>query len=223
MEYKICTKCNIEKPLSEFWKKRKTKDGFQTMCKDCIRENKRVYRNVPENKIKINISTSIYKKSDKYKEYVKKYNKEYRAKNALKIKQQNNKYWKFNRKVLIEKTKLRRLTSERIELEKKYRQSDIGKAVKNNYKHRRRAKEKITDITNIWLGDLKKNSDFCLLCNCKMNVIKYHPQSKHLDHIIPLNIGGTHTMDNVRYICRKCNLSRPKDGSDIIKVQKESL
>lgn len=27
--------------------------------------------------------------------------------------------------------------------------------------------------------------------------------------------GGLHIMKNVRYICRRCNLKRPKDGSDI--------
>jgi 5-methylcytosine-specific restriction endonuclease McrA len=41
------------------------------------------------------------------------------------------------------------------------------------------------------------------------------PNSKHLDHIIPVVMGGTHTMGNVRIICRTCNLSRPKDGSDL--------
>ena len=48
--------------------------------------------------------------------------------------------------------------------------------------------------------------------------IPFLPNSRHLDHIIPLNpkASGTHTTDNVRFICLKCNLKRPKDGSDII-------
>ena len=42
---------------------------------------------------------------------------------------------------------------------------------------------------------------------------------KNLDHIIPINdtCKGTHTMNNVRILCRICNQTRPKDGSDIIK------
>jgi hypothetical protein len=32
--------------------------------------------------------------------------------------------------------------------------------------------------------------------------------------MVPLGVGGTHTIGNVRIICRTCNLRRPKDGSD---------
>jgi 5-methylcytosine-specific restriction endonuclease McrA len=42
------------------------------------------------------------------------------------------------------------------------------------------------------------------------------PNSKELDHIVPLGVGGTHTVGNVRIICRDCNLRRPKDGSDYV-------
>jgi 5-methylcytosine-specific restriction endonuclease McrA len=44
----------------------------------------------------------------------------------------------------------------------------------------------------------------------------YEPNSKELDHMIPLNAGGTHTIGNVRIICRSCNRQRPHDGSDYI-------
>lgn len=41
------------------------------------------------------------------------------------------------------------------------------------------------------------------------------PRKKHLDHIIPIAAGGTHTLGNVRVICATCNLSRPSDASDL--------
>lgn len=41
------------------------------------------------------------------------------------------------------------------------------------------------------------------------------PAGMQIDHIIPLNIGGTDIRENVRVICRTCNLTRPKDGSDV--------
>lgn len=38
VEYKTCTKCKQDHPISNFWKQRKAKDGLNTWCKDCIVE-----------------------------------------------------------------------------------------------------------------------------------------------------------------------------------------
>lgn len=41
---KVCSKCNIEKPLNNFGVNRATKDGFQYHCKKCINlYAKRIY------------------------------------------------------------------------------------------------------------------------------------------------------------------------------------
>jgi hypothetical protein len=39
--------------------------------------------------------------------------------------------------------------------------------------------------------------------------------SKELDHIVPLIVGGAHSPDNARIICKRCNAGRPLDGSDV--------
>jgi 5-methylcytosine-specific restriction endonuclease McrA len=41
----------------------------------------------------------------------------------------------------------------------------------------------------------------------------------HVDHILPLAAGGTHTKDNLRILCPSCNCSRPTDGSDVTNQQ----
>jgi hypothetical protein len=51
-------------------------------------------------------------------------------------------------------------------------------------------------------------------CGARMTDAPFLPNSKELDHMIPINVGGTHTIGNVRIICRRCNERRPKDGSD---------
>ena len=76
--------------------------------------------------------------------------------------------------------------------------------------------KKETDITSNWLMELETESIFCKMCDVKMNNINHHPQQKHLDHIIPFKMNGTHTKNNVRYVCRTCNLSRPKNGYDLV-------
>lgn len=55
---KVCVTCGRELPISEFHKNVKTKDGFQSKCKNCTREyNKSYYRK--ESKARISL-TKIY-------------------------------------------------------------------------------------------------------------------------------------------------------------------
>lgn len=35
---KICKKCGTEKPLSEFYKRKSTLDGYRNQCKKCSKE-----------------------------------------------------------------------------------------------------------------------------------------------------------------------------------------
>lgn len=44
MKTKICTKCKVDKALSEFGKNRTTKDGLRYWCKTCRLEDNRSYR-----------------------------------------------------------------------------------------------------------------------------------------------------------------------------------
>lgn len=79
--------------------------------------------------------------------------------------------------------------------------------------HRRQI-ERLTDITIEQEELLRSRARKCRICDVYMTSKPGKPNSKHLDHIVPINVGGTHTHGNIRIICRDCNLSRPKDGSD---------
>lgn len=84
-----------------------------------------------------------------------------------------------------------------------------------NHQHLRRTLQKQGDITAEWLETLREQASVCPLCAVNLTDFDASLGShKNLDHIIPVGVGGTHTMDNVRYICRTCNTKRPKDGSD---------
>ena len=81
---KKCTKCEIEKNESDFYKSKTSKDGLYSWCKGCLKEYQKEYKKTDkykkqqeeyektnkrkENKIK-------YKKTDEYREYIKKYQK----------------------------------------------------------------------------------------------------------------------------------------------------
>lgn len=77
---KICSKCNQEKELNEFYSSKSCKEGIMRMCKKChntLSANNKNYR----------------KKYKKNKQYVKEYNKKWKLKNTDYHKQwyQNNK------------------------------------------------------------------------------------------------------------------------------------
>jgi len=39
---KVCTKCGVEKPLSEFYRKKTCRDGLSSSCKECVSELARI-------------------------------------------------------------------------------------------------------------------------------------------------------------------------------------
>ena len=74
---KICCKCKIKKPISEFHKDRITKDGLHPDCKECRRK--------------------FYKRN---REKILKYHKEYREKNREKLRERNQK-WRENNPIKV--------------------------------------------------------------------------------------------------------------------------
>lgn len=97
----------------------------------------------------------------------------------------------------------------RLEWFKKWRETPKAKLIAINTQHKRRAQKSATDITAKWLMELRTTTDTCGICGDKLG------EFAHLDHIIPLNVGGGHLKTNVRYVHPHCNIRRPKDGSDI--------
>lgn len=233
---KICIICNIGKPISEFYKRkdRKGNETYRNDCKEC--HNKKGKENYKENK-------------DDYLAT----NKKYRDEHKKEILKQKKKYYEDNKDILLEKQKeYRKEHPEIFKAQQKRRVVDGRKKISDKkyyegnkqkfyeawleqsqtleYKlkhrqrnHKRRAKYKETDITFEWIWELHENTPNCVLCGVELTEGNDKDSSRHLDHIVLLSLDGTHTMDNVRYICKKCNLKRPKDGSDIKENTKEEL
>jgi hypothetical protein len=88
----------------------------------------------------------------------------------------------------------------------------IARARRRNRDHLKRVA--LSDITAGQELAMRKRTRKCKLCGVFMTSKPGRPNSKHLDHIVPVNIGGTHTHGNVRITCQACNVRRPKDGSD---------
>ena len=193
---KLCNICKFEKDDSFFYKLKNGK--LYSYCKECTKASARKWakHNPEKNR----------KKSKKWNEehpgYVSKMMKKARDKDPEKNRQRCR-LWKKNNP-------------------EKHKQWNIDhpEKIRMSHKqdcHRRRLKEKITDITVDFLIKLEKQTETCPLCGKILleTSIPYHPDQKQLDHIIPLSIGGKHIKDNVRIICGSCNNHRPRKGQDV--------
>lgn len=69
---KICGHCRKEKDISEFWKKKTNKDGYQHSCKSCINELNTNWKLENEERHKATVRKSNIKRKEKKAEWYKK-------------------------------------------------------------------------------------------------------------------------------------------------------
>jgi len=124
---KTCNKCKIEKPLSDFSKKKQGKYGVSSICKLCSNQHNRAYREANKekekarqkayreankdkekayreaNKDKIKAYQKAYRESNKDK--IKSYHKEYRQSNKDKVRENKKAYYEANKDKIREKNK----------------------------------------------------------------------------------------------------------------------
>lgn len=106
---KICSKCKIEKELSEFTKNKRNKDGLHNSCKDCSKD----YYNKNKEYISNRSKKHYQNNKDKKKEYHIKnkdkhllYLKQYHHKHKEKAIETSRKYYRDNRSDILEQKKI---------------------------------------------------------------------------------------------------------------------
>lgn len=82
---------------------------------------------------------------------------------------------------------------------------------RSEYRRRRRARMRGSRVEVFKRREILERDGYrCQECGCKTrpdwNV--NHDKYPHLDHIVPLAKGGSHTRVNTQCLCRKCNLSK---------------
>jgi len=140
---KVCNKCDIEKPLEDFYLEKRNKSGVMGLCKECYNFNQKKHRE--NNKDKIKERSQLYYKENKEKKKI------YQEKNRDKIKiyslnwKKNNpernkelsRSWKLNNreKLLINQKIYREKNKEKEqEYRRKYRIENIDKINDNRKK-----------------------------------------------------------------------------------------
>jgi 5-methylcytosine-specific restriction endonuclease McrA len=215
-QMKNCYKCKEVKSKSEFCKDKSRHDGLQARCKSCdkliahahyinnvekIAKVGLIYRT--NNKEKIAIKGKNYYLNNREK--ILKTCAYYKLTNVLKIKLRNKEYNLANRKLLSLRGKAYRAGTP--EQQKVYR-------------HIRRGREQNADgfftsldIKNLLLAQNSK----CVYC--QIELITKGAGIYHVDHIMPLKLGGSNYPENLQLLCSTCNLSKSATHPDIYEKQ----
>lgn len=232
---KICSKCKQEKELEQFNRKKASKDGHDSICKDC----QHIYDEA---------------RKDKKKEYNKIYNSKYYESNKEYLKEKQRKYYQSNKEHYYEYEKERSKRPERIEYTNKhnikYRQENLEKIRKwDKQRHEQnKLNRNFSTAIYITLKDAKANRHWEDLVPYTLQQLKKHLEKQfdesmnwnnygeywEIDHIIPQNLFNITTAEsrdfqicwslmNLRPLEKSANRSRPKDGRDIPQEIKDKI
>lgn len=201
---KRCGKCKEYKDESEFRKDRGKKDGLQFYCKPC---HSAAVRSAPsqtpsEQRLRYALL------SDEQYERVRALNRaagaryrakrlaedpeSFRAENAAKA----AKWRKDNPEDTAETMRRYRAahSRERLDQSVQYRARKMGATVEP------------IDYEEI----IRRDNDMCHICGEPVDpdATTYEPLARTFDHIIPLILGGSHSMDNLKVAHRRCNVRK---------------
>lgn len=176
-ETKVCNKCGIEKPLSEYrltYYKNRGKSYYSGACKECQKVDRKIYNEKNRKEIleKGRKRAIIYRKT--HSEEIKERSKKYRIKNKEKITKRQNEWCKRKSR-----------TDSVYNLKVRIRQS-IKRSLNKKGFERSRSCEKILGcdyetFVNHLLNTYKENYGEEYNNNIKV----------HIDHIVPLKIAKT--------------------------------
>lgn len=176
---KQCTRCKIPKTIAEFSKMDKSVDGRQPRCKACASIAGKVYRRASREKIAAYSAKWSKANPGKVKASVAKWSKA----NKEKIAAYSSAYYAANK-----------------EKRDAYRAANLD--VWRTYYHNRRARKlanggKLSPGLSAKLFTLQRGK--CACCGKPLG------KTYHLDHIMPLALGGANEDRNIQLLRAKCN------------------
>ena len=230
---KVCTKCKVEKELTEFNKHKISKDGLAYNCKSCNKEHLKKYYH--DNKERLKERNKEYHKVNK--EFYKEYNKQYYQCNKEHIKEYTKKYIECNKEHIKEyKKKWYNDNKERIKEIRKQCREDNKEYMKqwrkanreniNRYQKQKRdtdplfkLKDNLRNRTRYAFKNkgYSKNTKTQKMLGVDWDIVKKHIQRQftkgmnwnnygewHIDHIIPL--ASAKTPERLKQLCHYTNL-----------------
>lgn len=183
---KRCPICETDKPASEFFKHKLTKDGLGSYCKICD-----------------------YTKSRQWKEENKasqfEYMKAYREANRERLLAEKKKWYRANKEQHSALAKKWRQENKDKANGYSKKWSDNNPEFKRARSAKRRAIVKSIDGSHT-AADVRmiynNQNRCCAVCKTRLN------GKFHVDHVVPVSAGGANDKDNLQILCAPCNLSK---------------
>lgn len=213
---KTCSTCKEIKSKSEFCKDKTAKDGLQHKCTPCAKVWNKAYR--VANKKQIAVRMKIWEQENKEKRAIK--NKKWKQENKERLANTKKAWQQLHKERLsiYDKAYHKANAKQKAITDRAYRQANPERGIAS--KHKRRALKiksggtyTHTDITSLLLTQNSK----CVYC--KTNLIITGKNNYHVDHRMPLFLGGSNFPDNLQLLCAPCNLSKSATHPDIYEKQ----
>jgi len=238
MDEKRCTKCGTVKPLSEFYKRTKSRDGHAYKCKACEKAYKAA--NVEA------IAARGKAWNASHKEERAAYDKVYRAANKGKVAARKRAYYAAHREAIAADRKAYYAThkEERLAYAKAYRAAHKEEIAAREKAYAATRKEEIAAYNKVYNAAHREEA-----AARKKAYNAAHKEEKsasahnrrvaggvtltaqvvrdikaraggvccycgedfedgHIDHILPVSRGGTNDPENLVYVCARCNLQK---------------
>lgn len=208
MMEKKCPKCGIIKDIGEFYACKSRRDGFTSWCKECSDESHKRYVESHREHLREYDREQYYAKHEQHLQNRRESNE--RNKESIKI--ARKKYYDENREEILRK-------------DKEYYENNRDYALKTMHEyyvsHSDEIKEKAimrkrtirgTSDGTVTKDALEKmfeeQNHKCGYCGQEITKQSNKPNTRHLDHIIPISRGGTNILSNVHWVCPVCNKSK---------------
>jgi len=192
METKVCSKCGEEKKISEFYKRKESKNGLRKECRDCCRLRSKNW--ISENKERFKETQKNWQKNnpDKIKIIQEKYNK------SEKTRERKNLWARNNRKNGYEWFNNKYHTDVLFNLKIKFRRRIYMSLRTNNLKKT----DKMINLLGCTFLEFKKYIENQFTENMTWDLVM--SGKIHLDHIIPLSIAQSE--EELYKLCHYTNL-----------------
>lgn len=225
---KTCSKCGETKPLDEYYKQAQCKYGVTPDCKECRKA--RVRANRAANLAHYSEYERSEKRAARRRERERARDAETRARVAKKRMEnyyanheahtaKKRAYYEANRETINAKRRdyLKLNAASVLEQRRRWaeRNPDKVKAIseraykKNPAAYKRRAMERRARVAAVTVHRIDRNAIYdrdgghCRACNIHLDRDNWH-----LDHIVPIALGGPHEWANVQALCPTCNLRK---------------